>query len=313
MLRRAQSEPVPLARLEEALAAVWPGVDVISATPLAGGLGSVLHVIRLRGAPIRMAVLRQLLREFGDDDETVRREVAVHRAAHDAGVPVPAVHWSDPDGTVLGRPALLLDHVRGRPLVAGLATDPGRTAMARALHALRDVPVASLPGLPRLATLERVITRFGPTPEASDVVDAAALAAAVRGDVSAFDAGSRLVHLDLHAGNVVWDGSAVTGILDWPGAGVGNPLADEGYLWFDTHLAHGQRVADDLQAAVDAARPARDPTPAEVRLWRGVALLRGLPSPAPWAGAYRAMGIEIADEVVVERFVRLVEEHLRDR
>ncbi len=310
VLAAAQSTSPPAQALADVVAGLWPGARVADVQPIVGGLSSVLHRIDVVGAPVSALVLRQLLPEFGHHGDTVRHEAAAHALAVTAGLPVPAVHWSDGTAAVLGRPALLLDLVPGRPLVGGLVTDAGRVAMAGALQAVAGVRVERDTQLPRLTTLEDVLHRFGPVPTTSEVVDARAVRAAVADAAHAFAPGSSLVHMDLHAGNVLWDGAAVTGILDWPGAGIGNPLADEAYLWLDTFLAHGADVADALQAAVDAARPGAPPPGDEVRLWRGIALLRALPSPDVWAGAYRAMGVDVDDATVVDRFVRLVEDHL---
>lgn len=310
VLAAAQATPPPRAALDGVVRDIWPGASVGDLALLPGGLGSVLHRVGLTGAPVSSLVLRQLLREFGDDADTVRREAEVHAAAGAAAVPVPQLHWTDPDGEVLGRPALLLDLVPGRPLVADLGDAVARRAMADVVHAIAAVPTDDLRHLPRLADLDAVANRFWPPPDHSDVVDAPGLAAAVQAAAGAFEARDDLLHMDLHAGNVLWDGVTVTGVLDWPGAAVGTALFDEAYLWFDTCLAHGRQVADALQAAVDARRPGRAPTAEELHLWRGLVLQRGLPSPADWTEAYVAMGIDVDEDTVVGRYVRLVEDHL---
>ena len=310
MLAAAQASPPSRAALDRVVGEVWPGSRAERVEPLTGGLGSVLHRIDLVGAPVASVVLRQLLVEFGDDADTVRREAEVHRAGAAAGVAMPVVHWSDPEGSALGRPALLLEHVPGHPILADLATATGQAAMAATLHAVAGVPTQTLAHVPRLATLEDVVTRFWPPPVTSEVVDAAALNAAVDAAVGAFEPGDALLHMDLHGGNVLWDGATVTGVLDCPGAAVGTSLFDEAYCWFDTCLAHGREVADALQAAVDATRPGEQPGEDVVHLWRGVALQRGLPSPGEWTEAYVACGVDVEESTVEARFVALVDEYL---
>lgn len=311
MLSAAQAAPVPRPALDEVVAAVWPGAAVHEVAPLAGGLSSVLHRVGLSGAPVGAVVLRQLLLEFGAAPVVVHREVAALATAGTGGLPVPDVHWSDPEGATLGRPAMLLDLVPGRPLIAELSGDSGRRAMAGALHVLAGIDGSTTPHLRHLDDLEAVL-RHLPPPERSDVVDVAAIRDAVTAMADAFTPGTSMVHMDLHGGNVLWDGIAVTGVLDWPAAAVGNPLVDEAYLWLDTCLAHGQDVGDALQRTVDELRTGPAPSTAERRLWRGVALERGLPTPRPWAEAYRAMGVEIDDETVEARFVALVDEYLEE-
>lgn len=310
VLAAAQAVAPRTAALDEVVAEVWPGATVTAVTMLPGGLSSVLHRVDVEGGGSPTLVLRQLLPEFGADPATARREAEVHRAAADAGVPVPVVRWHDPEGDVLGRPALLLDFVAGGPLLAGLTGDRGRRAMAATLHVVAAVPTKGLVHLPRLERLDDVILRFGPHPTSSDVVDVGALERAVEAGSGAFVPGSSLVHMDLHAGNVLWDGTRVTGILDWPGAAIGNPLADEAYLWLDTCLAHGRDVADALQAAVEEARSGPSPTTGERHLWHGVALLRGLPSPDVWGEAYRVMGVDVDGTTIEARFTDLVDDYL---
>lgn len=310
VLAAAQAGPLDLAALHGVVDGLWPGARVVAAEPLLGGLGSVLHRLDLDGAPVDAVVLRQLLEEFGDDADTARREAAVHDAMPRAGVPVPRLWWQDPGGRVLGRPGLLLDFAPGSLLVADLADPVAQDAVARVVHDIAAVPPTGLDLLPRLEDLAAAMAWPFPSPDTSDVVDAARLRAAVAADEPAFTFAGRVVHTDLHGGNVLWDGRTVTAVLDWSGVAFGTPSQDEAYLWLDTSLAWGRPVGDAVQAAVDRARPGAAPAADVQRLWRGVALLRGLPSPAPWTAAYRVAGLDVDEATVAERYVELVEAHL---
>lgn len=312
VLAEAQAAPLPLDPLGGIVDDLWPGARLRSAALLPGGLSSVLHRLEVDGAAVSTLVLRQLIEEFGQDATIARREAQAMAAADTAGVPVPRVWWLDADGATLGRPALLLSFVPGRPVVADLVRAAGRDALARVVHALAATPTVGLDTLPHLNDLEAAMAWPSPSPATSAVVDAAALRGAVRATGAAVSSPRRLVHTDLHGGNVHWDGSEVTGVLDWSGVALGTPWMDEAYLWFDTCLAHGRDVGDALQAAVDRARPDAPPTAAQRRLWRGVALLRGLPDPTAWASAYRATGVAVDDATVVGRFVELVDGYLEE-
>ena len=310
MLREAQGVPLDLEAVRRALADVWPDVEVHRAELLTGGLSSVLHRVTLAGAPQEHVVVRQLLEEFGGDATTVRREAAVHGALPGFGLPVPAVVLSDPDGTVLGRPTLVLEHVPGTLLLADLATAAARAGFATTIAQIAAVPPRGmLADLDVLGDVDAHLHRFGAPPQ-SDIVDADRLQAAIDDARPWFLPRRQVVHTDLHAGNVLWDGVRVTGVLDWAGAALGNALFDEAYAWLDTCLAHGRDVADQLQDAVDERRAGPRPAPGEVALWRACALHRALPSPAPWAAVYRAAGLDVTDEQVEARWVELVDEQL---
>ena len=309
VLAAAQRAPVPVDALTAALRERWPAVVVEDTVLLEGGLSSVLHRVRLRGAPVAATVLRQVLTEFGHDADTVRREAFVHRELPPLGLRVPRCRWSDPSGEVLGRPALLIDEVPGTVLLPDLVGSSGIDALAGVLARTATAPTVGLAALSHLADVEAHVHRFGPPPP-SELVDSERIETAIVERSRWFVPRRQLVHADLHAGNVLWDGTEVTGVLDWPGAALGVALFDEAYAWLDTALAHGRPVADALQAAVDGARRGPSPSGGERSLWRACALHRALPTPAPWAEAYRIMGVDLTDEQVEERFVALVEDEL---
>ena len=309
VLARAQAEPVRQDRLVDGLRTVWPDVEVTAVEPLRGGLGSVLHRVTIRGAPVRTFVLRRLLTEFGDDGDTLRRELVAHEHLPALGLAVPVAYWADPDGDVLGRPAVALEDADGTVITPDLASPRGRQALAATIARLAAVPTGDVAGLPVLTDERAHANRFGPPATASRLVDAERLEQrrdALRGW---FVPRRQLVHCDLHGGNVLWDGEDVTAVLDWPGAALGVAASDEAYAWLDTCLALGTDAGHALQGAVDDARSGPPPGAGEVALWRAVALRRALPTPAPWAASYRAAGIEVTDADVEERFVALVEDH----
>lgn len=310
VLERVQREPVDRGRLTTGLRTVWPDVEVVTAEVLLGGLGSALHRVAVLGAPVRTFVLRQLLVELGDDADTLRRELAAHEQLPRHGIPVPEAHWSDPDGDVLGRPAAALADVFGTVITPDLAAPTARRALAATIARLATVPTSQLRRLSVLADVDAHADRFGPPATSSVLVDGDAVRMHLDAHRKWFVQRQQVVHCDLHGGNVLWDGTVVTGVLDWPGAAIGVAACDEAYAWLDTCLVLGTAAGDALQVAVDEARRGPVPQAGEVELWRAVALRRALPTPGPWAESYRAAGIDVTDEQVEERFTELVDEHL---
>jgi aminoglycoside phosphotransferase (APT) family kinase protein len=176
--------------------------------PLSGGWDTSLW--RVDDADERTHALRVFRAEQVD---TCRREAVVMRALIDFGLPVPRVHA---EGTGQGRPALLLSwcpggtilqHVQARPWrVWRLAIAMGR--MHARVHAMRvsDALAQALPAW---------------TPRADDFgadLQAQQRAVSVRSP--------SVLHLDYHPLNVMSDGRAVTGILDWANVAVGDRRAD---------------------------------------------------------------------------------------
>jgi aminoglycoside phosphotransferase (APT) family kinase protein len=150
--------------------------------------------------------------------ESLDREAAALRAAHDAGMPVPSAHELL---DVEGRRALIMDRVAGTDMLTSFAQRPWTLLRAGArlgrLHArLHQTPApASLPSAREViegrivassavppAIRERILALLGTLPD-----------------------GDRLCHFDFHPGNIITDGKQLT-VIDWPGACRGAPLAD---------------------------------------------------------------------------------------
>jgi aminoglycoside phosphotransferase (APT) family kinase protein len=149
------------------------------------------------------------------EHDTARREIAGMDAARRGGIAVPDVAAS---GVWEDRPVLLLSWCRGRRLREAVRARPwaayrlgvacGRQqAMLHSLAA--PVEVAGRPW----------ITQFG---SVDDELQSAL--ATVAGDPA-------LLHLDLHASNVLVDGDSVSAVLDWTNVGAGDPRADLARSW----------------------------------------------------------------------------------
>jgi aminoglycoside phosphotransferase (APT) family kinase protein len=153
------------------------------------------------------------LRVFrADQTAQCQREVAVLQIVAERGLPVPRVHatavWQD-------RPALL-SWCPGRPLLHAVRARPWQAwtlglAMGRVqarLHAA-PAPEALAPLLPAW------VARAGET----ELAVQTRLQSLARRPAA-------LLHLDYHPLNVMVADRAVTGVLDWANAAVGDPRAD---------------------------------------------------------------------------------------
>lgn len=147
-------------------------------------------------------------------EEIVRRERSALAACASAGLPAPRLETA---GRVQGLPALVLSWCNGEPLLSAIEKRPwavwrlGRIfgATQARLHAVTPPPelVATAPG----DWLSRVSDDY------SDLAEHA---------LSLQPATSSLIHMDFHPLNIIFDGKAVTGVIDWAGAAAGDPRAD---------------------------------------------------------------------------------------
>lgn len=154
----------------------------------------------------------------GEDSQSLDREASALRAAHGAGMPVPAAYELT---EVDGRRALVMGRARGTDMLTRFARKPwtlirGGDKLGR-LHARlhETVAPASLPAA-RLV-IERRIAESEHVP--------AAIRERVLSILQQLRDGDRLCHFDFHPANVITDGTDVT-VIDWPGACRGDPLAD---------------------------------------------------------------------------------------
>jgi aminoglycoside phosphotransferase (APT) family kinase protein len=208
-----------------------------------------------------------------------RNEEAALRACMVAGVPAPAVEVT---GQWEGRPTLVLSWCPGRTCLAAMLRRPWSMwriglSLGRQQARIHRVPPPSdlLEGAPEYWLAKAALQ----CPEVFDRVRRMALST------------GSLIHLDYHPLNVLTDKGRITGVLDWPNAGAGDPRADFA------------RTATLLLTSSSPPGPSRLPIGAARRLFylawrRGYASEAGpLGDLAPlmaWAGATRLQDLEYA-------------------
>jgi aminoglycoside phosphotransferase (APT) family kinase protein len=309
ILENAQAAPIDTAAVQAVISQVAPGRTVSGVSRMRGGLGAVLHLIGLHPQPDQpdAMVLRQLMPEWGETAQHLEREATtVDRLDRSSDVPVPSVFWSDPDGGVFGRPAMLMEFVAGQPLVADLESPDASAALATALAHIHDSPVA----MDHLRSFDSVAAHpeiLGINPGPSEVIDAEQLRRALEASIPGGTIVPSLVHGDFHGGNVLWNESAVTAVLDWPMATRASRWWDEAYAHMDTWLAHGERSAARFRSLYRELA-GHTPDPPLQRFWDLTALIRALPSPGQWLESYRHAGVTTLDrETLDARFADMAE------
>jgi aminoglycoside phosphotransferase (APT) family kinase protein len=105
-----------------------------------------------------------------------------------------------------------------------------------------------------------------------------------------------LTHGDYWSGNVVWHDGALTGIVDWSGAGRGPRGFDIGWCRLDLFLLFNEQVADVFLAAYQQALG--EPL-ADMALWDSWAAARSHDHVTSWAANYQPLGREDLDSALL--------------
>lgn len=174
--------------------------------PVIGGADTQIWRVAL---PEREVALRLLRAEQGG---VAMSERAALDAAREGGIPAPTVRAA---GEVVGRPALLIDWLPGDTLQHAIHETPWRTwrlgwAFGQMQARIHQVPAPAGVFQPGRSWIDWA----APDPE---------LATLLRRHASE---NAALLHLDYHPLNVLVQGDAISGVLDWTNAAGGDPRAD---------------------------------------------------------------------------------------
>jgi aminoglycoside phosphotransferase (APT) family kinase protein len=223
----------------------------------------------------------------GESDRSL--EFRVLRAASEAGVPVPRVHWCCADPAVLGSPFFLMDRVVGETIPRRLLREPEYAkardrmtgqlgAILARIHAV-DLDQPDLAGLAstsqHAASARDEVRRIAEGVRSLAVEPHPVLDLAERWLLERAPEPSRrvLVHGDYRVGNLVVDAEGVRSVLDWELAHAGDPVEDLGWLcvkaWRfgnDVLAVGGVGTREDLVAAYEAAGGA-PVDPEALRFW----------------------------------------------
>ncbi len=190
-------------------------------------------------------------------------------------LPVPRLLASDADWADAGGPANLLTWLPGRVRLDSL-TPAAVTALARLAVAVHRQHV---PGADRPPTL----SFRGPTEP--EVPHWARWPWLWRRAIDIWTAGPPptpygLLHRDFHFGNVLWEGDAVSGLVDWAETSWGPPDLDVAHVCADFAMLHSTADAQAFRAAYVQEGGRLDPDPDAARFWVISDILGFLPNPA---------------------------------
>jgi aminoglycoside phosphotransferase (APT) family kinase protein len=210
------------------------GTRVVAALPLESQwLANHLLVL----ADGRELVLRRWARpgwEHDDPDLTAAREARVLERLADTPVPAPELVAADPDAAECDVPALLITRLPGSPF-------DGRPPLGPLVAALADIHAVDADGMEPYRRYYEP-DRLAVPPWAVDRAVWERAIALAHEDPPALP--ERFIHRDFHPGNTLWEGVAVSGIVDWTTGSRGPAAVDLGHLRWNLALDYGQRVAD---------------------------------------------------------------------
>jgi aminoglycoside phosphotransferase (APT) family kinase protein len=215
----------PAAAVSWAASVVGPQARARVVRRLAGGQHAVTHLIRTE-RPARELVLRR----FPPGDDAAAREAAALAVVDGLDGLAPRLVDADPAGRRFGEPATLITRLPGRADLTTVDPDAAAVHLGRALARIHAVPPERIAGLR----------------------DATAAAGASGPPVSA-DLPPVLTHYDYWSGNVLWQGNALTGVVDWSGASRAPRGFDVSWCRLDLVLLHGPAVAERFLVAYERA------------------------------------------------------------
>lgn len=222
--------------------------------------------------------------------ESLRRdEFALLRAAANAGVPVPKVHWIADDTETLGAPFFIMERVEGETIARRLLREEEFAAARQVLPEQLGRILARIHSIdPQKERLDFLTSPGeGNSPAASELDRYHQIYRAIAPDPHpAIELAFRwlrrripstsalaVVHGDYRVGNVIVGPDGIRAVLDWELAHLGDPVEDLGWLcvraWRfgnDDRPVGGLGTREQLLAAYESGGGARiDPT--HVRYW----------------------------------------------
>jgi aminoglycoside phosphotransferase (APT) family kinase protein len=233
-------------RLETLLRAGGAGpVDVSEVTVLTGGYS--LFTARFRATSPAGATTYVVRADPPGDaalthTDRAREWALLAALTEQASVPMPAARWADPDGAVLGSPAIVLDHIDGPQLLGHLQSadeaEQRRLSLdlAAAIGLVHRAGAGCAPAaFERPGSWDAYIDSFI---EGWRQVEAAGVERNpflrwVAGWLDAHrppPAPLTLVHGEFQTGNVMLDATGALQIIDWEYAHIGDPRVDLGWL-----------------------------------------------------------------------------------
>jgi aminoglycoside phosphotransferase (APT) family kinase protein len=283
------------------------GGEVVATRRLKGGISTSTRAVTVErpDGTRRHAVLRTFVRDgwLRAEPDLAAREAALLEVLEQAGVPAPRLLGVDADGTESGSVCLIMTLERGRPVHAPADRSRWIRGLVDAMVRVHDVSPPAIPNLrDQRARLDLHVREATPQRYGMQV-DAALWALVAQHWPMVTQRRATLLHDDYHPGNVLWSRGRLTSVVDWTGAGFGEPASDACYLRQDVALVCGSDAGDEVIAAYEAAVGA--PVP-DRPFWELLAATRAKGAEEWWWGSYVDFGVAVTLPEVERRLERLI-------
>jgi aminoglycoside phosphotransferase (APT) family kinase protein len=251
------------------LQAIDPGLTLVRAQPLAGGVSA--RVTRIDAVLADGSTAALVLRQYGaanlrSDPYPALHEYELLARLQRAGLPVPRPRYANESRTILPVPYLVTDFVDGTTI-----TEPGQVAgsrgaftqqMAATLANIHQAGFAPL-DVPYLRDILGIATtRLGTGPTSLDAAldEGAVRTALARAWPPPQLNQPGLLHGDYWPGNILWRSRTLVGVIDWEDAVVGDPLADVANARMELTMAFGLAAANEFTRHYTELMPSVDLT-----------------------------------------------------
>ena len=284
------------------------GEDVLEAEPLTGGFTDAIWRITVASGAAILRWLGEGHPYAADARQWVAREALGCRLTEGSGVPVPVLIASDPDGEATGGWASLTSFLPGRVRLdrLGPAAMDALADVAVAVHAVRvpddGRPPAFAPWTPAVLEVPAWATRPDLWVEAIE---------RCRGPRPTTT--QHLIHRDFHPGNTLWEGDAVTGLIDWAETSWGPSDLDVAHACSNFAMLHAVEDAQAFTRAYVRRGGRLDPDPEARRYWTCLDVLGFLPDPGPVVVALTRQRPDLDADGVRHRLEDLLALTLRPR
>jgi aminoglycoside phosphotransferase (APT) family kinase protein len=267
--RMSTVDPTALSCATE-LAGPFATLDAVQ--PLAGGSHAKTYLLRTAHPRQEM-----ILREFPIGDRAAADEERALIALDTLGGIAPRLlaRGTEDSGS---SPWVLISRLPGRADIIPQDPDLWATQLGRTLARIHAAGADVTAGLDTVFERRGYRKRlFGP---------AAHMVGSAWDDVIV-TAPKVLTHGDFQSGNVIWQNSRLTGVIDWEGATRGPAGYDIGWCRLDLYLLYGEELADVFLAAYERASGTKVDDP---QLWDLWTLARSHQTVDTWVPNYRDLG-----------------------
>jgi aminoglycoside phosphotransferase (APT) family kinase protein len=217
-----------------------PDVSLAAITALKGGVSADVSRLDLQDKNGRS--FSAVLRVHGPthNGHNAALEFALLQSLTAAGLPVPGPIAFDDTRQVASHPFVVLHHIAGETAIAAQSVDTCIATAADLLVAIHATPTIGLPALPE---------RLDPIPDILTFLPSGDKWAAIRSQIAAlshtiFTGAPALLHGDYWPGNWLWQGTQLTGVIDWEDAAIGDPLSDVACTCLELRYMYGTEGAD---------------------------------------------------------------------